>query len=165
MQLKKCFKCGKEKDRSEFYKHPQMGDGLLGKCKECTKSDSLKRYVAKAADDEWFLKERDRSREKYHRLGYGEIGKEWLKKYPEKYKARCATSVMKSTSEVMHHWSYCKEHRKDVFDITVQQHHTIHRFMKYDQERMMYRDLDGVLIDSREKAEAYYQKCYLKSHR
>ncbi len=37
---KKCFKCGIRKNRSEFYKHPKMGDGYLGKCKKCTKKDA-----------------------------------------------------------------------------------------------------------------------------
>lgn len=37
--LKTCFKCGAEKARTEFYKHAAMSDGLLGKCKECTKLD------------------------------------------------------------------------------------------------------------------------------
>lgn len=39
MDTKICFKCAEAKPRHEFYQHPMMGDGLLGKCKDCTKAD------------------------------------------------------------------------------------------------------------------------------
>jgi hypothetical protein len=41
--MKTCFKCKKTKDREAFYKHPSMKDGLLGKCRDCTKKD-VKNY-------------------------------------------------------------------------------------------------------------------------
>jgi hypothetical protein len=37
--VKTCFKCGVVKEVDQFYKHAQMADGHLGKCKDCAKLD------------------------------------------------------------------------------------------------------------------------------
>jgi hypothetical protein len=82
---------------------------------------------------------------------------EYNKTYPEKYAAKCASGNMKSPFEgaEKHHWSYNKEHYKDVIWLSKKDHMKAHRFIKYDQERMMYRDLNGYLLETKARHEQY----------
>ena len=88
--MKACFKCGKSKPIDEFYRHAQMADGHLNKCKDCTKTDVAKHYRDTIEDRTAYERERfQRPERKKAILRYA---RKRNRLYPEKLRARAAVA-------------------------------------------------------------------------
>lgn len=96
--MKTCFKCRRQLPIVEFYAHPMMADGRLGKCKSCTKKDTADRVAKKKNDPHWVEVEMDRCRLKTRRQRADGIvapvspedRAAWLLRNPEKHAAHVA---------------------------------------------------------------------------
>jgi hypothetical protein len=77
--MKKCTKCGIEKDESEFHKHARRKDGYNNVCKICRKLYDNKE-IKREYDKQWYIN---------HKKEKNEYSKEWEienKEYRRKYK-------------------------------------------------------------------------------
>jgi hypothetical protein len=160
---KVCFKCNIDQPLSEYYKHKAMGDGHLNKCKTCTKSDSVKRHHEKNKDPKWVQSERERSKEKYHRLNYIDKQKEWDKNKPWKTSSKYKNlhkkfKIMKGCE--IHHWNYNDEYLEDFFILTTKTHRNWHRFITLDLDKLIFIGKDGEILDTRQKHEDYINEYY-----
>ena len=89
---KVCKVCLIKKPLADFYAHPKMADGHLGKCKECQKASTAR---ARAANPDYY-REYDRERGKLpHRIANAiEQTKKW--RDADKRRLKCHNSVARA---------------------------------------------------------------------
>lgn len=153
--MKKCITCDIEKPIEKFYKHRAMKDGTLNKCKSCCKKQSKKRYQKLSKNNEWMRSERDRNKEKYKRLNYKEKQKIWNKNKPWKNSSNyknLSRNLKTSKGTELHHWSYKKEHIKDVIILKTKDHRKIHTLLFFNTKKKIFTVKEtGELLDTKQK--------------
>lgn len=85
--MKTCFKCGSTLPLSEFYRHPKMADGHLGKCKACTKKDVHEHRHGKGRD-KVLSYDRERAHEPPRAAARARIVAEWREAHPDRRAAQ-----------------------------------------------------------------------------
>jgi hypothetical protein len=131
---KTCFKCMLSLPRSRFYPHPQMGDGLLGKCKECSKLDAIAHRLKNLEKIRQYDRERAKNPERAKQAAI--ISAQWRKEDKRRMAAHNAVAralrkgilvkqnccVCGSVQSMAHHESYdnsldvvwyCQPHHKE----------------------------------------------------
>lgn len=161
MESKVCFKCGRLLPLSNFYTHPKMADGHLNKCKDCSKQDSAFHYNAMRVNPEWVAAERERSREKYKRLGYS--GKYFRTRdlHGEGNINRTLRRMgIDMDGKEAHHWNY--NHPLSVFILSKSTHKRLHRHLIVNRKDKYLYTEDNVRIDTSEQASVIFNDILAK---
>ena len=94
MTEKTCFKCKRELPIDCFYKHLQMADGHLNKCKECTKTDTIQNRLKNVN----YYRSYDKARGSRQCCDY--VAK-YRKLNPEKYRATSMVNRMVRNGQLL----------------------------------------------------------------
>lgn len=87
---KSCFKCNIIQPLTNFYKHPQMPDGHVNKCKECNKKDTHDHYITKR--EYYAEKRRERRQDPKRKRKHLDTIRKYRLANPDKYKAQSAVN-------------------------------------------------------------------------
>jgi hypothetical protein len=86
MSTKECFKCHQNLPLSEFYRHPRMADGHIGKCRECAQADVRTNYQKHI--DRCHEYDKGRSRLEKRVAMQQAYGRRWNEEDPRKRRAQ-----------------------------------------------------------------------------
>ena len=81
-----CKWCNTDKEKGDFYLHPMMASGHLGKCKECCKAAAKRNYRDKREQKLQYEKKRNKT--KWRKECALRYQRRRRKRYPEKDRAR-----------------------------------------------------------------------------
>lgn len=106
---KRCFRCGEVKSLSEFYRHREMADGHLNKCKPCARADVRANRLARSDYYREYESERaSRPHRVAARAAYAKANpaqfrryrKRWIERNPEKRAAHNALNNAKRSGRI-----------------------------------------------------------------
>lgn len=157
METKKCFKCGRILPITEFYKHPQMRDGHLNKCKQCTKKDVRSNYIHNIQNEEYVEKERQRGRDKYSRLySSGRCKKNTHKDSTNTRRYYVSRGIDVGENE-FHHWNYNR--KNDVFVLSRRAHKFAHYNLLFDPDSGLF-SYKGKLLRTKDEHRAFLEEIF-----
>jgi len=139
--MKKCTKCGEEKNYSEFHKHKHYKDGYRSQCKECRKVKDQEYYT----NNEIYLKVKDKRKYDKRYIDYNRKYKENNKNFVNELKREWSNSLKGKEQKKKYYQNNSEKikekvskYRVDNIDIIKERESKKRRSDKYKRYRSNY---------------------------